>query len=86
MEPPSLDPSTPLPPQRILHRRMFHLRQGERPRRPLLDPSTGSERAESPAPVFLISREWLEEGSGEELGQGVLAQVSVFLDGVGVDV
>ena len=28
---PPLDPSTLLPPQRILHRRMFHLRQDERP-------------------------------------------------------
>ena len=29
---PPLDPSTLLPPRRILQRRMFHLRQGERPR------------------------------------------------------
>ena len=40
---PPLDPSTLLPPRRILPRRMFHLRQGERPLPGMDSGSRGAE-------------------------------------------
>ena len=40
---PPLDPSTLLPPRRILQRRMFHLRQGERPLPGMDSGSRGAE-------------------------------------------
>ena len=53
---------------------------------PSVDLST-KLRMSGPAPLDSPRRrEWRDEGSGEELGEGVLAQVAVFFDGVGVEV
>ena len=73
--------------------RPFDLAQGEWPNTAptrSFDLAEG-ERKPHTTSGFPIPREGRKRGlggngSGEELSEGVLAQVSVFLDGVGVDV